>query len=125
MNALFQGLGRTVLERWKREDFSLVKFPATPPSALDKCSPARQVDLSAFMRDFLLDDEQPFQTDSDFGEPELVAYSHPRFYIQILFWTDGTTAIHQHEFSGAFHVMHGSSIHAQYEFEKAKSVTPY
>ncbi len=34
---------------------------------------------------------------------------------------DGTTAIHQHEFSGAFHVMHGSSIHAHYEFEKAQA----
>ena len=54
-----------------------------------------------------------------------MAYSHPRFYIQLLFWMDGTTAIHQHEFSGAFHVMHGSSIHAHYEFEKARPVTPY
>jgi hypothetical protein len=54
-----------------------------------------------------------------------VVYSHPRFYIQLLFWLDGTTAIHQHEFSGAFHVMHGSSIHAHYDFDKAKPVTPY
>jgi hypothetical protein len=38
---------------------------------------------------------------------------------------DGTTAIHQHEFSGAFHVMHGSSIHAHYEFEKARPITPH
>ncbi|HSU68400.1 MAG TPA: hypothetical protein VLJ39_16090, partial [Tepidisphaeraceae bacterium] len=51
--------------------------------------------------------------------------SHPRFYIQLLFWMEGTTAIHQHEFSGAFHVMHGSSIHAHYEFQNAQSVTPY
>ena len=77
------------------------------------------------MRDFLLSEDQPFQTDSEFGEPEIVAYSHPRFYIQLLFWMDGTTAIHQHEFSGAFHVMHGSSIHAHYEFENATSITPY
>src|SRR5438552_1277938 len=111
MNALFQELGRAVLERWKREDFSLVKFPEIARSALDKRCPARQVDLPAFIRDFLLGDEHPFQTDSDFGEPELVVYSHPRFYIQLLFWMDGTTEIHQHEFSGAFHVMHGSSIH--------------
>src|SRR6266853_5307367 len=74
MDAFFEGLGRTVLERWKRE---------------------------------------------------LVVYSHPRFYIQLLFWLDGTTAIHQHEFSVAFHVMPGSSIHAHYAFEKARPVTPY
>jgi hypothetical protein len=54
-----------------------------------------------------------------------VAYEHPRFYIQILFWLDGTTDIHQHEFSGAFHVMAGSSIHAQYTFETKHVVTPH
>src|SRR3954467_6898288 len=125
MERLFKELGRTVLERWKRENFSLAKFPDIARAALDQHPPAKLVDLGALMRDFLLNEEQPFQTDSEFGEPELVAYSHPRFYIQLLFWLEGTTAIHQHEFSGAFHVMHGSSIHAEYAFEKAKAVTPY
>src|SRR5882724_2465013 len=125
MDLFFNDLGRTILDRWKRENFSLVKFPDIARSALEERPPATQVDLAALIRDFLLSDEQPFQTDSSFGEPELVVYSHPRFYIQLLFWMDGTTAIHQHEFSGAFHVMHGSSIHARYEFEKARPVTPH
>jgi len=125
MDVFFEQLGRTVLERWRRENFSLARFPGIARAALDERSPAEHVDLPAFLRDFLLDDEQASQTDSDFGEPELVAYHHPRFYIQLLFWMDGTTAIHQHEFSGAFHVMRGSSIHAHYEFERARAVTPY
>src|SRR3954449_474489 len=125
MQALFKELGDTVLARWKREDFSLAKFPEMARAALDVRPPAKRVKLSALVRDFLLSDDQPVQTDSPFGEPELVVYSHPRFYIQLLFWMDGTTAIHQHEFSGAFHVMHGSSIHAHYEFKKARPVTPY
>ncbi len=125
MDAFFNEMGRTILKRWKQENFSLGKFPAIACAALDERPPAKKVNLQAFMRDFLLDEEQPFQTDSEFGEPELVVYSHPRFYIQLLFWMDGTTAIHQHEFSGAFHVMHGSSIHAEYAFDKARSITPY
>ena len=125
MQAVFKKLGDTVLERWKRENFSLAKFPDIARAALDAQPPARKVKLPVLMRDFLLNDDQPVQTDSPFGEPELVVYSHPRFYIQLLFWMDGTTAIHQHEFSGAFHVMHGSSIHAHYEFEKPWPVTPY
>src|SRR3954469_16466644 len=125
MQTFFNEIGQTVLERWKRENFSLAKFPQIACTALDERPPAKQLNLAALIRDFLLNEEQPFQTDSDFGEPELVVYSHPRFYIQLLFWMDGTTDIHQHEFSGAFHVMHGSSIHAHYEFEKARSVTPY
>jgi hypothetical protein len=125
MQAFFKELGETVLERWKRENFSLAKFPEIARSALEGQPPAGKVKLPVLIRDFLLSEEQPVQTDSPFGEPELVVYSHPRFYIQLLFWMEGTTAIHQHEFSGAFHVMHGSSIHAQYEFEKARAVTPY
>lgn len=125
MHAAFKKLGETVLERWKRENFSLAKFPEIARNALDAHPPAKMVKLPVLMRDFLLNENQPVQTDSPFGEPELVVYSHPRFYIQLLFWMDGTTAIHQHEFSGAFHVMHGSSIHAHYEFEKARPVTPY
>src|SRR3954451_14467628 len=125
MQTFFNEIGQTVLERWKRENFSLAKFPRIARAALDERPPAAHVDLAALVRDFLLDEEQPFQTDSDFGEPELVVYGHPRFYIQLLFWLDGTTAIHQHEFSGAFHVMYGSSIHARYAFEKARRVTPH
>ncbi len=125
MDAFFKELGGRVLERWKRENFSLEKFPEIARGALDERLPSEHVDLSAFIQEFLLNDEQPLQTQSGFGQPELVAYDHSRFYIQILFWMDGTTDIHQHEFSGAFHVMSGSSIHAHYEFENAQSVTPH
>jgi hypothetical protein len=125
MDTFFKELGETVLKLWKRDKFSLAKFPQIARAALEQRPPATQVDLPAFMRDFLLHEKHPSQTDSPFGEPEIVVYKHRRFYIQLLFWMDGTTAIHQHAFSGAFHVMHGSSIHAHYAFEKARPVTPH
>jgi hypothetical protein len=125
MDTFFKELGDTVLKLWKREKFSLAKFPQIARAALDHQPPAKHVDLPAFMRDFLLRENHPSQTDSPFGEPEIVVFKHPRFYIQLLFWMDGTTAIHQHSFSGAFHVMHGSSIHAHYAFEKARPITPH
>jgi hypothetical protein len=125
MDTFFKELGDAVLERWKRQNFSLAKFPRIAQAALDERPPATRVDLQKLMRDFLLREEQPTQTDSPFGEPEIVVYHHSRFYIQLLFWLDGTTAIHQHAFSGAFHVMKGSSIHAHYDFENARAVTPH
>ena len=125
MEKFFKELGDGVLQLWKRENFSLEKFPTIACKALDRQPPARRVDLTAFIRDFLLGEDHPFQTDSPFGEPEIVVYNHPRFYIQLLFWLDGTTAIHQHAFSGAFHVMRGSSIHALYVFERPRAVTPH
>lgn len=125
MDAFFKDLGDHVLEEWKRANFSLERFPGIASAALKQTPPSDNVDLESFLHAFLLDDEQPFQTESGFGEPEIVAYDHPRFYIQLLFWMDGTTAIHQHEFSGAFHVLRGSSIHSQFDFLNVHPVTPY
>ena len=125
MNEFFAGLGRTVLARWKKQNFSLACFPEIAQGALEERSPARQVDVSGLVREFLLNDEQPFQTGSGFGQPELVVYDDPRFYIQVLFWLEGSTDIHQHEFSGAFHVLQGSSIHSRFDFENPEPISAH
>jgi len=44
------------------------------------------------------------------------------FRIEVLFWVQGIPAIHQHSFSGAFHVMHGSSLQSLWEFEPTEQV---
>jgi len=125
MDTYFKKLGQTVLARWKKTNFSLTEFPGIAEEAINARPPSDHVDLTVFLKEFLLNDEQPFQTQSGFGQPEIVAFDHPRFYIQLLFWMDGTTDIHQHEFSGAFHVMTGSSIHAHFNFENVRAITPY
>jgi len=123
MDPYFTELGRTVYARWKAVDFSLEAFPDIAAKALGEKPPARHADLGKLMVDFLLNDEQPYQSSSGFGQPELILHDNPKFYIQALFWMDGTTDIHQHGFSGAFHVMAGSSLHARYDFLKQRSVT--
>jgi hypothetical protein len=125
MDAFFVDLGRRVRERWQAADFSLAAFPGLAQAALEETPPAKRVDLTALTRAFLRDDEQPFQTASGFGQPELVVFDDPRFYIQLLFWLDGTTQIHQHEFSGAFHVLQGSSLHAEFVFANVRPVTAH
>ncbi len=125
MNSYFDQLGRTILERWREQNFSLEGFPELARIALDESPPSQNVDLEELVQEFLSNDDQPFQSQSGFGQPELVAFNDQRFYIQILFWLDGTTDIHQHEFSGAFHVMHGSSLHAEFDFVHAQSITPH
>jgi len=125
MDAFFVDLGRRVRARWQAVDFSLAAFPGIARTALEENPPATQVDLTALTRSFLREDEQPLQTASGFGQPELVVFDDPRFYIQILFWLDGTTQIHQHEFSGAFHVLAGSSLHAEFAFANVRPVTAH
>jgi hypothetical protein len=125
MEPFFSELGRLVLARWKAGNFSLAEFPAIAQAALVERPPSDFVDPASLIRGFLLDDEQAAQTSSGFGQPELVVYDHPRFYIQVLFWLDGTTDIHQHEFSGAFHVLAGASIHSHFVFENMQAVTAH
>jgi hypothetical protein len=125
MNPYFEKLGRTVLERWREQNFSLEVFPELARIAMDEAPPSGNVDLEEMIHEFLANDDQPLQGHSGFGQPELVAFNDTRFYIQILFWMEGTTDIHQHEFSGAFHVMQGSSVHSEFDFMGAQSVTPH
>jgi hypothetical protein len=125
MNSYFEKLGRTVLERWQERNFSLEVFPELTRTAIDEAPPSENVDIEELIREFLLNDDQPFQSESGFGQPELIAFNDTRFYIQILFWLEGTTEIHQHEFSGAFHVMGGSSVHSEFDLVGARSVTPH
>ena len=125
MHAYFEELGRTVLTRWKANNFALSAFPEIARSSLEERPPAGNLDVEALIRDFLLNDAQPAQSTSGFGQPEIIVYEDPRFYIQVLYWLDGTTDIHQHEFSGAFHVLRGSSIHAHFEFDDSREVTAH
>jgi len=125
MNPYFAKLGKLIYGRWQEENFSLTAFPSIATTALEEQSPSESVDLEELIREFLLSDEQPYQSASGFGQPELIVYDSPKFYIQLLFWLDGTTDIHQHEFSGAFHVMSGSSIHSEFTFEDAESITAH
>ncbi len=121
----FEKLGRTVLERWQEQNFSLEVFPELTCIAIEEAPPSENVDIDELIHEFLSNDQQPFQSESSFGQPELIAFNDTRFYIQILFWLEGTTEIHQHEFSGAFHVMQGSSVHSEFDFMGARSVTPH
>ena len=125
MDDFFQVLGKSVLARWRSTNFSLERFPEIAAEALEQSPPADQVEMEKLIEAFLLEDEQPLQSQSGFGEPELIVYENPHFYIQILFWIDGTTDIHQHQFSGAFHLLAGESIHATYEFQNAQSVSAH
>src|SRR5688572_18357383 len=63
--------------------------------------------------------------DSEFGQPPLSVYAEERFFIQVIFWRDGTTAVHQHAFSGAFGVLAGGSIHSEYEWVPRRRVNAH
>ena len=63
--------------------------------------------------------------EANFGDPPITVYVGSEFFIDVYFWLDGTTSIHQHAFSGAFQVLLGSSVHSSYRFEKQREINPH
>ena len=57
-----------------------------------------------------------------FSDMPIVVYRGDGFYIEVLIWVDGTTLIHHHGFSGAFRLLHGSSLHSVYRFEEQRRI---
>lgn len=110
-----QRLGRGLGERWKRLNYDEKAFPAL---ALDCLAAARiheRFDPADLVKWICTTETPPTQTEpGNFGEPPLIVYRGRRFYIEVIFWLDGTTAIHQHGFSGAFGVLAGESVETSY-----------
>lgn len=114
---LFSQIGLCVEQQWRAHHFDERSFPEIATSVLTIFDPAKHLSYTEVIEALLFDPRMPPQPqDLSFGQPPITVYSHPRFYIEVLCWMDATTTIHQHGFSGAFHVLAGSSVHTRYEF---------
>lgn len=118
----FRDLGHTILGKWRQFDFDGRAFPEIAAAALQERSPAANVTAMEVVR-WVHETEAlvpQAEIDSEFGQPPITVFSCERFYIDVLFWVDGSTAIHEHCFSGAFQVMDGRSIQSTYCFTPSR-----
>lgn len=120
----FHALGTAVESSWRRRDYDERAFPEVAQEALAARPPADAVDPVELAASFLRPDRCPWpdQRPSDFGQPPLIVFQGPRFHVEVLCWLDGTTTLHQHGFSGAFHVLGGSSVHSLYAFRERRRI---
>jgi len=123
---LFQELGSQLERKWKDSNYDDEVFPALAIKALEEGNLIDRVDPWEIVRWVHSTTELPNQNlESNFGNPPITLYSGPWFYVDIYFWTDGTTTIHQHGFCGAYQVLLGGSIHSKYRFELTREVNPH
>jgi len=123
---IFSDLGAAVERRWREHDYSEAVFPRVAAQTLRRFDWSRSVDSEAVVRWLIEAPEVPAQhLDSSFGQPPVMVFRGSRFFIEILFWVDSHTAIHQHGFSGAFLLLSGSSLHARYRFALRSAVNSY
>lgn len=123
----FNDLGSLIERRWREQNYSEEVFPDLAAEALAEHSPYGQVDPWEAIRWVFNTTSIPSQQDlaGEFGDPPITLYTGPRFYIDLYFWLDGTTTIHQHAFCGAFQVLMGSSIHSQYSFRDRQQINQH
>lgn len=124
---LFNLVGRELEQAWRAKDYDETVFPAMAAEALKMANLPSKVSPWEVLEWTLRQSELPRQKDvhGRFGEPPITLFVAPRFHIDVYFWFEGTTSIHQHAFCGAFQVLQGSSIHSWYEFERRDAVNSF
>lgn len=121
----FLMLGEHVAKQWLLNDFLEAAFPEIASSAFEAFPPSGYITLNDVIELGLLSNTKVPQIDMDemFGQPPLVVYNSADFHIVVLFWRDDDTSIHEHSFSGAFNVFHGSSLHTNWSFRTQKRLS--
>lgn len=116
----FAALGERVERAWRARNYDELELPQIAHAELTADPPSAKLGAYDPLLWLLRARTAPTQLyfDPPFGEPAIQVYQNPRFYIEVLYWLDGSTSIHEHGFDGAFHVLAGSSIHALYQFDE-------
>lgn len=115
MNLLTR-LGDDIEQRWRAAGSAAAAFPAIARAALQAHDVPAGIGHVDLVREALRTPNLPTQFGSPFGQPPLNVYVGPGFFIEVLTWVESTTAVHQHNFCGAFQVLAGSSLHSAYTF---------
>src|SRR5215510_5619708 len=123
----FDELGSLVEQRWKDQRYDERVFPDIAARALAETSPDKHVSPWEIIRWIFKTTHIPNQQDlaGEFGNPPITLYSGPRFHVDVYYWLDGTTSIHQHAFCGAFQVLFGSSLHCHYRFVPREEINEH
>jgi len=121
----FARLAADVWKLWKEYQYDEAAFSDVALRMLTEDPPADQVSFLDVAKFGLFTNPLPFQTDieSIFGQPPLTVHWQPEFRIEVLFWTSTVIGIHQHAFSGAFHLLTGSSLHTVWDFKCEERVS--
>jgi hypothetical protein len=124
MMRMFEELGASIDRDWRRSRYDDSVFPEVAANQLIASQTLLRLDLDGLLSWITSDDFQHVrQSLHEFGQPSINVYVNERFFIEVLFWLDGSPAIHEHAFVGAFGVLAGSSVQSQYRFEPRRELS--
>lgn len=117
-------LGSRIDARWRDAGYRDDAFVELAQSELSRFVAAGDVSGADIATWALAVAELPRQANVpiSFGQPPITLFRTDKFYVEALYWLDGTTAIHDHAFAGAFAVLEGSSLHTTFRFEQRDAI---
>lgn len=117
-------IGEDIERRWAARSHRRQYFPHIAAESLSAASFHRQFDEEEIIDWVGRATSLPTQLDprSNFGQPPLTVWRNDSFVIDVYFWVDTETSIHDHAFAGAFTNLSGHSLNCTYRFEQASSV---
>src|SRR5258707_15243401 len=105
---LINRLGHLVDRLWAEKGRDELEFPAIAYIAMLELRKGSKFTWNDIAMSILEADALPDQRfQQEFGEPGIQVFVAPDFFIEVLFWLDGSPTIHQHGFAGAFFVLEG------------------
>ncbi|WP_394843876.1 hypothetical protein LZC95_43340 [Pendulispora brunnea] len=124
ITSLVMDLARDVEYAWQQADYDNVELAVIADRALVEHALHESISWMDIVRWVNIEPNLPKQhnIEATFGQPPVTLYEGRRFYIEALFWLDGSPAVHSHSFAGAFQVFEGTSLHSVYEFEERQRV---
>jgi hypothetical protein len=121
----FRDLGNAVGERWSARGHDKHAFADVAFELLEERPAHSHVVPLDLLETVVRTPGYENRGSSDtFGQPAVPVFLHARFHIEILYWFHAAPGIHEHNFTGAFQVLSGSSVHASYAFDVAEEVHP-
>src|SRR5437016_10728484 len=94
----FNNLGDLAFQLWRKFSFDHRCFPQVAIEALTEHPPHSQLSLTDIVELGMFADPmlEQFDIAAQFGQPPLTVYRGNDFHIEVLFWTDGLPAVHDH-----------------------------
>jgi hypothetical protein len=119
-------LGEEVEAAWTRADHAIDAFASIAAGAVKRFALHEAFDLDELSDWLSQTDHLPEQLDprSRFGDPPITLWRAARFVIDVYFWIEPETALHDHGFAGAFTNLVGESLHCVYRLNSVEDPAP-
>src|SRR5437763_15773722 len=119
-------LGADIEKRWAATSYKPARFAAIASQCLRHYAFHERFDEDEVIAWVNRARSLPPQLDlaATFGQPPLTLWNNTRLVVDLYFWVNTETSIHDHSFVGAFMNLRGDSLHCVYDFNVTQALAP-